>query len=295
MGKIAFIGLGAMGRPMAQTLRDAGLDVVGIDLSEEMRAQFDQAVPPTQSAVQNADVVITMLPEGQHVADVHANLVRDHVPSNALLIDCSTIDVDIAKELASQAGSKGFEMLDAPVSGGPAGAETGSLSFMVGGTSPAFERAQPILKLMGQKVVHFGGAGAGQAAKASHNMICGITAMAVMEGFALADALDLDLEKFYELCAGAAAQSWTLENRCPIPGIVPSAPSSQNFAPGFAARLMAKDLRLAQAAAASSGQGTPFGAKAAEAFTAFAELRGDQDFSAYYSTLRELPTPNKEV
>ncbi|MEO0389972.1 MAG: NAD-binding protein, partial [Pseudomonadota bacterium] len=153
----------------------------------------------------------------------------------------------------------------------------------------AFERAQPMFAAMGAKITHFGASGSGQAAKACHNMICGITAMAVMEGFALADALDLDLHKFYGLCAGAAAQSWTLENRCPIPGVVDAAPSSHAFAPGFASALMAKDLRLAQAAATASGQSTPFGAEAARAFTAFAETGGALDFSAIYTTLRALP------
>ena len=175
------------------------------------------------------------------------------------------------------------------MSGGPAGAESGNLSFMVGGSVSAFERAQPYLETMGHKITHFGAAGSGQAAKASHNMICGITAMAVIEGFALADALDLDLDKFYALCAGAAAQSWTLENRCPIPGVDPAAPSSNDFAPGFAVRLMAKDLRLAQAAARSNNQQTPFGAMAAKHFTDFAETNGGLDFSAFYTQLRDLP------
>jgi len=287
--KIAFFGLGTMGGPMARVLGEAGFDLVGMDVSADIRANFDGAVEPSKAAVAQADVIVTMLPEGKHVAHVHETLVRKAAKSGALLIDCSTIDVDTARDLASKAEAQGLAMIDAPVSGGPAGAAEGTLSFMVGGADEAFARAQPVLSAMGSKITHFGEPGTGQAAKASHNMICGITAMAVMEGFALADAMGLDLEKFYTLCAGAAAQSWTLENRCPIPGVVPDAPASNNFDPGFAVRLMAKDLRLAQAAAASSGQPTPFGAEAARAFTDFAETRGDRDFSAFYTTLRALP------
>lgn len=289
MTKIAFIGLGTMGRPMAQVLRTAGHHVIGMDISAAERDMFDGAIEPSPEVIAGAEVIITMLPEGKHVAEVHETLIRRVAEPDALVIDCSTIDVETARKLAAKASEQGLWMLDAPVSGGPAGAETGSLSFMVGGDVAAFDRAQPVLQAMGAKITHFGLPGAGQAAKACHNMICGITAMAVMEGFALADALDLDLDKFYTLCAGAAAQSWTLENRCPIPGVVPEAPASHNFEPGFAVRLMAKDLRLAQAAAASSGQETPFGAKAAKTFTEFAETRGDRDFSAFYTTLRALP------
>ena len=289
MTKVGFIGLGTMGAPMAHVLRGAGFDVTGMDISSEMRAGFDGAVAPSKEAVAQADVIVTMLPEGKHVAQVHDALVRKAAKPDALLIDCSTIDVDGARDLATKAAAQGLAMLDAPVSGGPAGAAQGTLSLMVGGSDDAVARAQPVLAAMGSKITHFGGPGAGQAAKASHNMICGITAMAVMEGFALADALGLDLDKFYALCAGAAAQSWTLENRCPIPGVVANAPASNNFDPGFAVRLMAKDLRLAQMAAASNGQSTPFGAKAAKAFANFAETSGDRDFSAYYTTLRALP------
>jgi len=294
MTKVGFIGLGTMGAPMAHVLRGVGFDVTGMDISAEIRAGFDGAVEPSENAVAQADVIVTMLPEGKHVAQVHDALVRKAARADALLIDCSTIDVDTARDLAAKAAAQGLAMLDAPVSGGPAGAAEGTLSFMVGGSDDAVARAQFVLAAMGSRITHFGGPGAGQAAKASHNMICGITAMAVMEGFALADALGLDLDKFYALCAGAAAQSWTLENRCPIPGVVADAPASNNFDPGFAVRLMAKDLRLAQAAAASSGQSTPFGAEAAIAFTDFAETSGDRDFSAFYTTLRALPAQTQD-
>ncbi|MBD3666253.1 3-hydroxyisobutyrate dehydrogenase [Sulfitobacter aestuariivivens] len=294
MAIIAFVGLGTMGQPMAQVLRAAGHDVLGVDVSPQMRARFSGAVEPSAEAIAQAEIIVTMLPEGRHVTQVHTDIILKGAAAGALLIDCSTIDVDTARDLAAQAEAKGLVMLDAPVSGGPAGAETGSLSFMVGGSNEAFAKARPVLEAMGAKITHFGPAGSGQAAKACHNMICGITAMAVMEGFALADALELDLHKFYALCAGAAAQSWTLENRCPIPGVVPLAPSSNDFAPGFASALMAKDLRLAQAAASSTGQATPFGAEAARAFTEFAEADGGLDFSAIYKTLRALPDQRQD-
>ncbi|MEL7345459.1 MAG: NAD(P)-binding domain-containing protein [Pseudomonadota bacterium] len=294
MTKIGFIGLGAMGGPMARVLIGSGFDVISMDLSAQGRAGIEGAIAPSQSAVAQADVIVTMLPEGKHVTQVHDTLVRNAAKADALLIDCSTIDVQTARDLAAKAEIQGLAMLDAPVSGGPAGAADGALSFMVGGSDDAVARARPVLSTMGKKITHFGGPGTGQAAKACHNMICGITAMAVMEGFALADALELDLDKFYSLCAGAAAQSWTLENRCPIPGVVAEAPASNNFDPGFAVRLMAKDLRLAQAAADASGQPTPFGAHAAAAFTDFAKASGDRDFSAFYTTLRALPVSTQD-
>ena len=294
MTKIAFFGLGTMGGPMARVLRQAGFGLTGMDVSADIRNSFEDAIEPSEAVLAQADVIVTMLPEGKHVTQLHETLVHKSAKPGALLIDCSTIDVDTARDLAFKAEALGLAMIDAPVSGGPAGAAAGTLSFMVGGADDAFDRARPVLNAMGSKITHFGEPGTGQAAKASHNMICGITAMAVMEGFALADAMGLDLEKFYALCAGAAAQSWTLENRCPIPGVVPDAPASNNFDPGFAVRLMAKDLRLAQAAAATSGQPTPFGAEAAKAFSAFAEASGDRDFSAFYTTLRALPAQTQD-
>ncbi len=295
MTRIGFIGLGTMGAPMARALMAKGFDVIAMDIDAAARQNFDGAAMPGPEKVASLDVIITMLPEGRHVAEVHERVIRPGAAPGTLVIDCSTIDVDTARDLAAKAAAQGLDMLDAPVSGGPAGAVAGRLSFMVGGAQEAFVQAGPVLEAMGARITHFGSAGSGQAAKACHNMICGITAMAVVEGFALADALGLDLKAFHALCAGAAAQSWTLENRCPIPGVVPDAPSSNGFVPGFAAALMAKDLRLAQAAAASSGQPTPFGAKAAETFTAFAENHGALDFSAIYQTLRALPDPSKDA
>ncbi|MEM8951469.1 MAG: 3-hydroxyisobutyrate dehydrogenase [Pseudomonadota bacterium] len=286
MAKIAVIGLGVMGLPMAKNLVAKGHEVIGMDLSADARTAFGGGIEPAADALKPAEVVVTMLPEGAHVQRAYEDVVLPGA-AGALLIDCSTIDVDTARELSAKAASRGLVMIDAPVSGGPEAAGKGTLSFMVGGPEDGFAHARPILDDMGAKITYFGETGAGQAAKACHNMICGITAMAVAEGFALADAMGLELDKFHKLCSGAAAQSWSLDNRCPIPGVVPEAPASNGYAPGFAARLMAKDLRLAQAAAASSGQATPFGAAAAETFTEFANSDGgDLDFSAIYRRLR---------
>ncbi len=285
---IAIIGLGAMGAPMALHLSRSGYEVTGVDLDPGARDRFPGAVTPQQADFSGVDAVVTMLPEGPQVMDVYQGAILSNAYSGAVLIDCSTIDLETARTLNKLAVEKGFAQIDAPVSGGPEAAGAGELSFMVGGDADHVSLARPLLENLGKKTTHFGAAGSGQAAKACHNMICGITAMAVFEGFALADALQLDADQFYELCAGAAAQSWTLENRCPIPGVVPAAPSSNGYAPGFAARLMAKDLRLAQAAAQISGQVTPFGAEAARAFTRFAEATGgDLDFSSYFTALKQ--------
>ena len=214
--KIAFIGLGTMGRPMAGRLAEQ-FDVSGWDLSEEARAGFAAVVPDLQSALTGAEVVITMLPEGSHVAGVYNDAVFGTVPSGALLIDCSTIDVETTRALAADARRSGLDMLDAPVSGGAEGAAVGTLSFMVGGNRAAYERALPVLEIMGSKVTHFGEAGTGQAAKACHNMICGITALGVCEAFALAEGLGLDPDRFSP-CARALprkAGSWKTGARCP--------------------------------------------------------------------------------
>ena len=291
---IAVIGLGVMGLPMALNLLRKGHHVHGIDVDASARVRFAEAggiaFSLSGEPISDCDVVMTMLPEGAHVLETYQQVIFENVSPETILVDCSTIDVASARQLSDIAEGKGLSVVDAPVSGGSAAAGTGELSLMVGANTNAFERAEPFLQMIGTKINHFGPPGSGQAAKACHNMICGITAMAVIEGFALADALELDLQKFYALCAGAAAQSWTLENRCPVPGIVPEAPSSNAFAPGFAARLMAKDLGLAQKAATSSRQDTPFGALAARAFAEFVDAgSGDKDFSAYYTALRKLP------
>lgn len=291
MKSIAFIGLGTMGFPMAGNLRKAGFDVVGFDIEEGARDRFEteggKIGESCADVVAGADVTVTMLPEGEHVKSVYQEHVLAAAPANCLLIDCSTIDVATAQEVASGASERGLDMLDAPVSGGDTGAAAGTLAFMVGGTKRAFERAQPVLEAMGKRILLFGPSGSGQSAKVCHNMICGITSLAVCEGFGLAERLGLDPKQFYDLCTGAAAQSWMIENRCPVPGVAPHTPASNDYLPGFASRLMAKDLRLAQAAAKACRFDTPFGAEAARRFTAFtAAGNGDLDFSAIYRLLQ---------
>ena len=287
MHHIGFIGLGTMGNPMAQCLIDRGHTLHGWDTNPAAVEAFSHSAKSIDQLAKASDVFITMLPEAQHVSAVVKQLLPNCRPGR-LFIDCSTIDVDSARSLAAELDRLGHGFVDAPVSGGREAAEKGALSFMLGGPPAQVSRARPILEDMGTKLVEFGEAGNGQAAKACHNMICGITALGVCESFALADALGLDLANFFQLCKGAAAQSWILENRCPVPGPAPAAPASNNYAPGFAARLMAKDLGLAQQAAQSTGQQTPFGAEAAERFKHFANNDdGDLDFSAIYRHIRE--------
>lgn len=290
-GPVVVIGLGTMGRPIALTLARAGFDVVGSDVSPAALREFSSAggreVPLERIPVAEARAVVTVLPEGRDVREVYESAVFGAARPGTLLIDCSTIDVSTTAALAAEASGHGLEMVDAPVSGGPEGAASGSLSFMVGGSEDGVERATPYLEAAGSKVMWFGPSGSGQAAKACHNMIVGITGLAVFEGFALAEALGLDAARFHELCSGAAAACWTLEHRCPVPGVVADAPSSNGYEPGFAAALMAKDLRLAQQAAGSVGCATELGALAAERFAAFVERHGgSRDYSAIYQVMR---------
>ena len=290
-GPVVVIGLGTMGRPLALTLTRAGFDVVGSDVSPEALTAFSsaggQGVSLEQVPVTEASAVVTMLPEGRDVRQLYESAVLGAARPGTLLIDCSTIDVSTTAALAAEASGQGLEMVDAPVSGGPEGAASGSLSFMVGGSEDGVERAMPYLQAAGSRVMWFGPSGSGQAAKACHNLIVGITGLAVFEGFALAEALGLDAARFHELCSGAAAACWTLKHRCPVPGVVADAPSSNGYVPGFAAALMAKDLRLAQQAAGSVGCATEFGALAAERFATFVErYGGSRDYSAIYQVIR---------
>ena len=286
--RVGFVGLGTMGLPMALCLDEKGFDLLGWDEVAEAATTLPWRVDSLEELAVTADVLITMLPEGSDVAAVIEGLLNTELPEGRLFLDCSTIDVETTRRLSAAVAAAGHGFVDAPVSGGPEGARAGTLSFMVGGAPEDVARADPLLSAMGSKVTNFGAAGAGQAAKACHNMICGITALGVCEAFALADALGLDQECFFRLCQGAAAQSWILENRCPVPGPAPKAPASNGYAPGFAAGLMAKDLRLAQDAASASGQETPFGAEAARRFTEFADAGGaNLDFSAIYREIRK--------
>ena len=262
MQSIVFVGLGVMGLPMAQNLLENKVEVLGCDVNESALSAFRAfgatAAKPEEVDFSRAHAIVSMLPSGQLVQELMETQVFARAAANALIIDCSTIGVETTRDLAEAAQAQGFDFIDAPVSGGNEAARQGKLSFMLGGTEAAIGRAAPLLDLMGSRRIHFGPSGSGQAAKACHNMICGITAIGVCEGFALSEALGLDQHQFFDLCRNAAAQSWTLENRCPVPNVAPNTPASNSYAPGFAARLMAKDLRLAAAAAAFSGQGGSF-------------------------------------
>ncbi len=277
-----------MGLPMAQCLSEQGFAVASWDVSDQAGDGLPHRRTTLAEAASGAEVVITMLPEGDHVRQVHGAIHGLGSSPRRIFIDSSTIDVTTTRQLAVTAAEHGHGFVDAPVSGGAEGARAGALSFMTGGRPEDLAAVRPLLVAMGGKILHFGPASSGQAAKACHNMICGITALGVCEAFALAEASGLDPQKFFDLCKGAAAQSWILENRCPVPNLTPAAPSSNGYAPGFAARLMAKDLRLAQAAAQALGQETPFGAEAARRFTDFSveEEAGALDFSAIYRTIR---------
>ena len=287
MAAIAFIGLGNMGLPMARNLLRAGHQVVGYDIVESAldaaaRAGV-KAAGSVPAAVAGAECVITMLPEGRHVRDVY---LGDHgviarAEPDALLIDCSTIDVDSARAVNRAAMEHGSEVLDAPVSGGVAGAENATLTFMVGGSEQGVARARPILEQMGRAVVHTGPSGNGQAAKICNNMILGISMIGVCEAFVLAERLGLAADKLFEVSSQSSGQCWSLTSYCPVPGPVPSSPANRDYQAGFTAAMMAKDLRLAQAAAQSVDAPTPMGAQARSLYALFANRgHGGLDFSA---------------
>lgn len=291
MARIAFIGLGNMGGGMAANLAKAGHDVRAFDLSEETLARAKKAgCLPAESAAaacQDAEAVVTMLPAGSHVESVYGESVLATAPRAAILIDCSTIPVATARTVAERAAEKGFAMVDAPVSGGIAAANAGTLTFMVGGSAEAFERAQGYLAEMGKAVIHAGGAGAGQAAKICNNMLLGATMIATCESFALAEKLGLDLQTFYDIASQASGQSWSMTSYCPVPGVGPETPADRDYQGGFAAALMLKDLRLAMDAAADTSADTPMGARAAELYQRFVD-GGDAatDFSGIIRMLK---------
>ncbi len=287
MTRIGFIGLGNMGLPMALNLRKAGFAVRGHDVMEAARTRAAEAglevVEELDRAVADAELVITMLPAGPQVREVYlaAGGILDNAAQDALLVDCSTIDVETARAVHEMARSQGFPMLDAPVSGGVAGAEAATLTFMVGGEAEAFERAKPVLEKMGKAVIHAGPAGTGQAAKICNNMMLGIQMISVCEAFVLADRLGLAADKLFEISARSSGQCWSLTTYCPVPGPVPSAPSNRDYRPGFTAAMMLKDLRLAQQSAAAVGAATPLGAEACQLYALFAAAgKEGLDFSA---------------
>ena len=286
MSEIGFIGLGNMGLPMARNLLKAGNVVRAFDLVpqavEAARAAGAVAAASAPRAAEGADVVITMLPEGRHVREVLTGDggVLAHVRNDALLIDCSTIDVVTARDLHALAAERGLAMLDAPVSGGSAGAEAATLTFMVGGEEATFERARPLLEQMGRTIVHTGPAGNGQLAKICNNMILGASMIVVAEAFVLAERLGLDAQKLFDVTSRSSGQCWSITSYCPVPGPVPSSPANRDYAAGFTAAMMAKDLRLAQDAALAADSATPMGAQARSLYALMtAGGHGGLDFS----------------
>jgi 3-hydroxyisobutyrate dehydrogenase len=290
MTAIAFIGLGNMGGPMAANLVKAGHRVAGFDLVEKLRhdaAATGVAIAGSaREAVAGADVVLTMLPAGRHVIAAWADILPAATPG-ALFIDSSTIDVDSAIRAHQDALGAGMACLDAPVSGGVGGASAGTLTFMAGGEAAAFAAGKPILEAMGKRIVHCGGAGAGQAAKICNNMILGATMIATCEAFVLAEKLGLSAQALYDVASTSSGQSWSLTTYCPVPGPVPSSPANKDYKPGFAAALMLKDLKLAQEASLSVGASTPIGAQAAQLYALFAASgHAGDDFSGIVNFLR---------
>ena len=291
--RAAFLGLGNMGRPMALNLIKAGHEVRGWDVAAAAMQAFAAAggtvAPDRDAALADADAVVTMLPAGEHVRAAYEGpdgIIARVAARRPLLIDCSTIDVASARAAAEAAQAAGLAMLDAPVSGGVGGAAAGTLTFMVGGPEAAFARGDTLLRAMGRNIVHAGTAGAGQAAKICNNMMLGIAMIATAEAFVLADALCLDRQKLFDIAAVSSGQSWSLTTYCPVPGPVPASPANRDYAPGFAAALMLKDLTLAQDAAASAGAATPLGAHAARLYRAMVEAgEGGRDFSAMFPWL----------
>jgi len=292
MSTIAFIGAGNMGGPMARNLLKAGHAVAVFDLSaaalEPLVKAGAKSAASANEAVGNADVVVTMLPAGHHVRGVYLERgVLAHAKKGALLIDSSTIDIDSARAVHAAAEPAGFDFLDAPVSGGVGGAEAGTLTFMCGGSDQAFDRARPILELMGKRVVLAGGAGAGQAAKICNNMLLAISMIGTCEAFALGEKLGLDPQKLFDIASTSSGQCWSLTTYCPVPGPVPAAPSNRDYQGGFAAGLMLKDLKLSQSAAQSAGAVTPLGAEATQLYGLFAAKgHAGLDFSGIVRMLR---------
>jgi 3-hydroxyisobutyrate dehydrogenase len=285
MAHVGFIGLGNMGGGMAANLAKAGHEVLAFDLSEAALARAQERgcrrAASAAEAVADAEAVVTMLPAGKHVRDVYETSVIGAAPKTAILMDCSTIDVATAREEIGKAESQGYAMVDAPVSGGIAAAEAGTLTFMVGGSAEAFERARPFLEIMGKAVIHAGGPGAGQAAKICNNMLLGASMIATCETFVLAQKLGLDPQTFFDIASKASGQCWSMTSYCPVPGVGPATPADRGYEGGFATALMLKDLRLAMEAAQSVDAYTPMGASAEELYTRFAEKLGGagKDFS----------------
>ncbi|ANK89356.1 MULTISPECIES: 3-hydroxyisobutyrate dehydrogenase [unclassified Rhizobium] len=291
MARIAFIGLGNMGGPMAANLVKAGHEVLGFDLAASVlkaaEASGVKAASHASQAVKDAEIVITMLPQGRHVLTAWTDILQT-AAQGTLVIDCSTIDVESSRKAHEMAKAAGCLSLDAPVSGGTGGATAGTLTFMAGGSDEAFAGAKPILEAMGKKIVHCGEAGAGQAAKICNNMILGISMVGVCEAFVLAEKLGLSHQALFDVASTSSGQCWSINTYCPVPGPVPTSPANNGYKPGFAAALMLKDLRLSQEAALASGASTPMGAEAAQLYALFEKQgNGGRDFSAIIEMFRE--------
>lgn len=278
--KIGFIGLGNMGAPMAKNLAAAGHEVVGFDTAA-VAVEGVTSTHSSKDAATGADVVITMLPNGDILRAVGADIIPV-MSKGAVFLDCSTVDVDSARAVADQSTAQDVLALDAPVSGGIGGAAAGTLTFMVGGSQAAFDIAKPLFDIMGQKAVHCGPSGNGQAAKICNNMILGITMIGTCEAFALADKLGLDRQAMFDVVSTSSGYSWSMKAYCPAPGVGPTSPADSEYKPGFAADLMLKDLRLSQQAAQSANADTPLGKEATELYRTFVEDEdgAGRDFSA---------------
>jgi len=282
--KIGFIGLGNMGAPMAANLARAGQEVFGFDTADVNVAGVS-CVSKISDAVSGMDAVITMLPDGGILQGVYAQIVPLGKPA-ALFLDCSTVDMVSARLAHQQAADAGLLSVDAPVSGGIGGAVAGTLTFMVGGASEAVEKVSPLLEIMGKRVVHCGGAGAGQAAKICNNMLLGISMIGTCEAFALGKKLGLDAEKLFEVMSTSSGSCWSVNTYCPVPGVGPESPADNDYKPGFAAELMLKDLRLSQSAAEEADVSTPMGLNATHLYEEFVDHEGPgKDFSAMLPTI----------
>ena len=296
MAKIAVIGLGHMGGGMAPNLAKAGHEVRAFDLSEDALARAAErgciAAASAAEACDDADAVVTMLPAGKHVAEVYRGTVLTAAPKTAILMDCSTIDIATARTIADEAAFAGLTMVDAPVSGGIAAAEGGTLTFMVGGSEEGFEKARPFLESMGKAVIHAGGPGSGQAAKICNNMLLGATMAATCETFVLAEKLGLKPQTFFDIASKASGQSWSMTSYSPVPGVGPETPADRGYEGGFAAALMLKDLKLAMEAAQEAGAYTPMGGEAQELYERFVNLGGGtKDFSGLIKMIDDSWTP----
>ncbi len=289
--KIAFIGLGNMGGGMAANLVKAGHDVRAFDLSEQALATAKEhgceTFTSASEACEGVDAVVSMLPNGEIVKSVYTSDVIGKAPVGAVFLDCSTIDVATAREVAEAAEAAGYAMVDAPVSGGIAAAEAGTLTFMVGGSDEAFAKAKPVLEGMGKAVIHAGQAGNGQAAKICNNMLLAVQMIGTCEAFAMAQKLGLDPQTFYDISSVSSGQCWSMTSYCPVPGVGPKSPADNDYQGGFATGLMLKDLKLAMAAAETAGVDTKMGRRARELYEEFdAEGNGGRDFSSIIQTLK---------